>query len=277
MFDFPYIIEILTPLLESKNPLTQNMKSFSEKYHRIHAHGFGVSIPDNPMGRLRHGALEAITFNQLPVESERTVMNLNTFHTKKELDNILKQAHEVGITKILVVRGDGGPQLSPLNPADIGSKRRAASSSDLIRHINSEYRGQFIVGAAFNPYNPEDFELEKVKEKIEAGAQFIITQPIIGKNLHVDRLAEYDIPIVIEAWMSENIDLLYKSVKKKKDESASAYNPAENLKVLHSAYPESCMYLSLLSFTESWKELLPNYQSLSPENQSLRSVPSSGH
>ena len=259
MFDFPYIIEILTPLRESKIPLTQRMKLFSERYLRIHDHGFGVSIPDNPMGRLRHGALEAISSNRLPVEGERTVMNLNTFHTKKDLDSILDQAICLGITNILAVRGDGGPQLSALNPADIGSSRRAASSSDLIRYINAEYPGHFIVGAAFNPYNPEDFEIKKVKEKIEAGARFLITQPIIGKDPQVDRLAEFDITVVIEAWMSENIDLLYKSVRKKKDESAPAYDPAENLKLLHSAYPESCMYLSLLSFKENWKGLLPRF------------------
>ncbi len=257
MFDFPYIIEILTPLVESKNPLAQNMKAFPKKYRRIYEHGCGVSIPDNPMGRVRHGAVEAIKFNQLPVDSERTVMNLNTFHTKKDLDNILTQALDMGITKILAVRGDGGPQLSSIDPADIGSSRKAASSSDLIRHITSEYRGQFIVGAAFNPYNPEDFELKKVEEKIEAGARFLITQPIIGKNSHVDRLAEFDIPVVIEAWMSENIDLLYKSVKKKKDESAPEYDPVENLQLLHAAYPKSCMYLSLLSFKENWQGLLP--------------------
>ena len=149
MFDFPYIIEILTPLRESKIPLTQRMELFSEKYLRIYEHGFGVSIPDNPMGRLRHGALETISANRLPVESERTIMNLNTFHTKKDLDSILNQAIELGLTRILVVRGDGGPQLSALNPADIGSSRRAASSSDLIGYINAEYRGQFTVGAAF--------------------------------------------------------------------------------------------------------------------------------
>ena len=257
MFDFPYMIEILTPLVESKIPLTQGMKTFSEKYRRIYEHGFGVSIPDNPMGRLRHGALAAISANRLPVARERTVMNLNTFHTKKDLDSILGQAVELGISRILVVRGDGGPQLSALDPAAIGSSRRAASSSDLIRYINAEYKGRFIVGAAFNHYNPEDFEFKKVEEKIEAGARFIVTQPLIGKDPHVDRLAEFDITVVIEAWMSENVELLYRSVRKKKDESAPPYDPAENLKVLHTAYPGSCMYLSLLSFKEDWKGLLP--------------------
>ncbi len=257
MFDYPYIIEILSPLVESKIPLTQRMKSFSEKYLRVYEHGFGVSIPDNPMGRLRHGALETISSSRLPVEGERTVMNLSTFHTKKDLDSILSQAVDLGITRILVVRGDGGPQLSALDPAAIGSSRRAASSSDLIRYINTEYKGHFIVGAAFNHYNPEDFELRKVEEKIEAGARFIVTQPLIGKDPHVDRLAEFEITVVIEAWMSENVELLYRSVRKKKDESAPPYDPAENLKLLHAAHPESCMYLSLLSFKEDWKGLLP--------------------
>ena len=257
MFDFPYIIEILTPLVASKIPLAQGMKSFSEKYLRIYEQGFGVSIPDNPMGRLRHGALAAISSNRLPVASERTVMNLNTFHTKNDLDSILGQAVELGITMILVVRGDGGPQLSALDPAAIGSGRRAASSSDLIRYINAEYEGHFIVGAAFNPYNPEDFELKKAKEKIEAGARFIVTQPLIGRDPQVDRLAEFDITVVIEAWMSENVELLYRSVRKKKAESAPPYDPAENLTLLHAAYPESCIYLSLLSFKEDWRGLLP--------------------
>jgi hypothetical protein len=50
---------------------------------------------------------------------------------------------------------------------------------------------------------------------VEAGAKFVITQPIVGRDPNVDRLKNLGIPIVIEAWMSKNIDLLYKSVGKK--------------------------------------------------------------
>ena len=57
--------------------------------------------------------------------------------------------------------------------------------------------------------------------------------------------------------MSKNIDLLYKSVGKKTDASADAYDPVKNLNALHDAYPQNCVYLSMLSFKEDWKRILP--------------------
>lgn len=101
---------------------------------------------------------------------------------------------------ILVVRGDGGPLLPKLDPKSIGGSKSVATSIDLIRYINTEYSNQFITGAAFNPYNPMPFELNRMKQKIEAGARYAVTQPIIGK---------------------------------KKDEKAAKYDPVENLKALH--------------------------------------------
>lgn len=257
MFDFPYIIEILSPVLDSKHSLGRSMEVFAEKYRRIVRAGLGVSIPDNPMGRPRHSALETIACSHLPVESERTIMNLNTFHTRQELDSLLGQAAFLGLKYILVVRGDGGPQLPTLDPEQIGSSRKAVASSDLIGYITSKFPGRFIIGAAFNPYNPAEFELKKAEEKIEAGARFFITQPIFGKDPLVERLAGLDTTIVVEAWMSDNADLLYKSIRKKRDENEPAYDPVETLKSLHASYPRSCVYLSLLSFKDDWRGLLP--------------------
>ena len=132
-----------------------------------------------------------------------------------------------------------------------------ATSIDLIRYINKEYPHQFVTGAAFNPYNPMPFELDRMKQKIDAGAKYAVTQPIIGKDENADRLKDFDIAVVVEAWMSNNIDLLYKSVGKEKDEKADEYDPRENLKELHEFYPESCVYLSMLSFKRDWQEILP--------------------
>ena len=116
---------------------------------------------------------------------------------------------------------------------------------------------QIITGAAFNPYNPMPFELNRMRQKIDAGAKYAVTQPIIGQDDNVDRLKELNIAVVVEAWMSKNIDLLYRSVGKDKDERAEKYDPTENLKALHEAYPECCVYLSMLSFKEDWQEFLP--------------------
>jgi methylenetetrahydrofolate reductase (NADPH) len=257
MFDCAYLIEILTPKRATSAALEKRMSGFAKRYRRSFDSGIGVSIPDNPMGQPRFSLLEVIEFSDLPVHPQTTVMNLNTFHTKEELDGILYRASNLALKYLLVVRGDGGPALARLEPESIGSKKSVATSPDLIRYINSEYSGAFITGAAFNQYNPMPFELDRLKEKIDAGAKFVITQPVLGKDPKVDLLVDFNIPVVIEAWMSEKVDLLLKSVRREKDERAEGYDPLQNLRVLHDAYPKNCVYLSMLSFEQDWKAILP--------------------
>ena len=48
-----------------------------------------------------------------------------------------------------------------------------------------------------------------MEQKIEAGAKFAVTQPIIGSDRSVDELRLLKIPIIVEAWMSKNLDLFY--------------------------------------------------------------------
>jgi methylenetetrahydrofolate reductase (NADPH) len=155
------------------------------------------------------------------------------------------------------VRGDGGPLLPKLDPKSIGGKLSVATSIDLIRYINQEHPDQFITGAAFNPYKPSSYELKRVKQKLDAGAKFVVTQPIIGQDQSVISLKSLNTVVVLEAWMSNNIDLLYKSVGKEKDEKTDGYDPVENLKKLHEFHPECCIYLSMLSFQQDWHKILP--------------------
>ena len=164
MFKYPYLVELLSPKRSTGDQIEAFLDRFAERYRRIIDAGCGVSIPDNPMGQPRLGALESFELRDLSVDSEKVVMNLNTFHTRSELDGLLQKAAEA----------------------------------------NLKY-----------------------------------------------------IAIVVEAWMSNNIDLLYKSVGKKKDEKADKYDPAENLKALHEFYPQCSVYLSMLDFKQNWKEILP--------------------
>ena len=257
MFNYPYLVELLSPKRSNDDQFDSLLDRFAERYRRIIDAGFGVSIPDNPMGQPRLGALESFDLRNLSVDSDKVVMNLNTFHTKSELDGLLQKAAKVNLKYILVVRGDGGPLLPKLEAKSIGGSRSVATSIDLIRYINKEYSGQFITGAAFNPYSPMSFELDRMKQKIDAGAKYAVTQPVIGKDKSVDKLKDLNITIVVEAWMSENIDLLNRSVGKQMDEKAENYDPIENLKALHTFYPECNVYLSMLSFKQDWQVILP--------------------
>jgi methylenetetrahydrofolate reductase (NADPH) len=257
MFNYSYMVELLSPKRSADDQMESFLDRFAERYRRILDAGCGLSIPDNPMGQPRLGALESIQLRGLSVDPAKVVMNLNTFHTKNELDALLQNAAQANLKHLLVIRGDGGPLLPKLDPKSIGGKMSVATSIDLIQYINEEFSDQFITGAAFNPYNPMPFELNRMKQKIDAGAKYVVTQPIIGQDENVDKLKDFNIPIVVEAWMSKNIDLLYRSVGKDKDERAEKYDPTENLKTLHASYPECCVYLSMLSFKQDWQEILP--------------------
>jgi methylenetetrahydrofolate reductase (NADPH) len=209
------------------------------------------------MGQPRVGALECIESQKLALDPEKVIMNLNTFHTKKELDGLLKHAASAGLKYVLVVRGDGGPRLPKLDPKSINGQFSVATSIDLIRYINDTCPDQFVTGAAFNPFQPMPFETNRLKQKLHAGARFVVTQPIVGENESVSQIKTLGIPLVVEAWMSKNIDLFYKSVGKEKDEHAEPFDPVDNLKTLHACYPESCVYLSMLSFNQDWQAILP--------------------
>ena len=261
MFQVPYLIEILTPKRGSPGTVGEDMQRFAERYSTILAAGCGISVPDNPMGQPRYSALDAIHHGKLPVRPDRMVLNLNTFHTKAELERLLTDATRAGVRLLLVVRGDGGPQLPKLDPKLIGGSKTVTTSSDLIRYIHAQYPGLFITGASFNQYNPMDFEIAKLRQKIEAGAKFVITQPVIGRDPNVEPLKQFDLPVVIEAWMSKNVALLLKSVRKPESGEAAAYDPVGNLKTLHELYPGNCVYLSMLGFKQDWKAVLPRLAS----------------
>lgn len=259
MFGCPYLVEILTPKCVDLTNVKDKITMFAERYYRIFESKLGISVPDNPMGRPRFSFLEVLEQANLPVKPEKTVMNLNTFHTKEELDGLLQKAAEMGVKYLLVIRGDGGPELSILNPESIGGTKNVATASDLLRYINTEYTNTFIAGCAYNHYNPMPFESDRLREKIEAGAKFVVTQPVIGNDPKIDALFDFDIPVAIEAWMSANVELLFKSVRKERDESIKAYDPVKNLSILHEMYPDSCIYLSMLGFKKSWSEILPKF------------------
>jgi methylenetetrahydrofolate reductase (NADPH) len=257
MFEFPYIIELLSPKKSAGADLQRLLDRFAERYTLALDLGCGISVPDNPMGQQRLSLIDCLENCRLQANPEKVVMNLNTFHHKKELDALLDKAAELGIRNLLVVRGDGGPELPRIDAQSIGGKHSVATSVDLISYINSTWPDQFITGAAFNPYKSVGFEMPHFEKKVEAGARFVITQPLICHEPLVDDLRKFNVFVVVEAWMSPNIKLFYKSIGKEEEEYSTPFDPLKNLEELHSAYPDDCAYLALLDFNKDLRSYLP--------------------
>jgi methylenetetrahydrofolate reductase (NADPH) len=254
-------VELQTPKRSSED-IEKDLATFEDKYRKVVAAGWIVCITDNPMGLLSYGAMETIELLGLPVHPEQLMVHLNTFHPKKELDSILDAFQTAGGRHLLVVSGDGSQRLHRLEPAEVGIDGTTVTSVELIRYIAREYAGRFTCGVAFNPYEPQDAELAKMKRKADAGASFIITQPIIGRDDRLDALPAFGLPVTLDAWMSKKLHLLSECVGHEIPEG-TPYDPMENLKELRRNYPDYGLYLAILGFKTQYPLLQGLWESAS--------------
>jgi methylenetetrahydrofolate reductase (NADPH) len=242
----PYLIELLTPR-QSDPDFEARLEVFGQRYRRILDHGAVVSIPDNPLGNLHFTAMETVEFLGLPLDPERTLLHLNTFHRKADLDVFLEAARAAG-----------------LKPEALDSAAKAVTSVELLGYIARRYPDSFNCGVAFNQYEPAAPELEKLRRKIDAGARFIVTQPVIGANSAVSSLAAFGLPVWAGAWMSKRVDLLVECVGLGQLDTAG-YDPTANLALLHEIFPSFGLYLAQLSFKKDWCPLLTRTPCADPE------------
>lgn len=257
VFQSHNLIELLTPK-QSSPDFEADLKIFSERFQKIYDHEAVASIPDNPLGSLHFAAPEVLAYLSLPIDPERCLVHLNTFHRKSDLDDFLRQAKELRVKYLFCVSGDGSQRLTRLNPADLGMSVETVTAVELLAYIRKMCGGGFICGVAFNQYEPPEHEIQKLKHKLDAGAQFIITQPVIGRDERVLNLKQYCVPVFAAAWMSKRIDLLKQCLGVEGENIPGDYDPLENLRILRETYSDYGLYYSLLGFKRDWNEILSN-------------------
>ncbi len=246
--DKRYHIELVPPK-QSSEELEKELGKLERRYNRVVDKGYIACICDNAMGNISFQGTELIDELGLEVKPGLVSIHLNTFHTKQELDEILKAGVDNNIEDILVVTGDGNERLPKLTPEDIGVEGvESVTSVELLKYIRREYNDTFTLGVAFNPYEPADHEIEKMKRKVDASAEYAITQPVIEQHELVDKLLEdFDIPVIVESWMSRKLHLLSDAVGYEIPED-TLYDPIENLKTLHERYEGCGFYLAFVGF-----------------------------
>ena len=122
-------------------------------------------------------------------------------HTKSEIGGILKDIQRRGIRNILALRGDP-PKGQPADAALTGDLRY---SSDLVRLIRSQYGDQVSIGVAGFPEGhilapDKDADARYLKEKVLAGADFVITQIFFDNRLYfeyVERLKKIGVQVPV--------------------------------------------------------------------------------
>lgn len=117
----------------------------------------------------------------------------------KFIDEALEKAHTSGCHNILALRGD-----PPLDGSESTGTFKYAK--DLVNHIRKLYGNHFNIGVAGYPEGhsddePEELMLKYLKEKCDAGADFIITQMFYDADRFITwcskvRKAGIEIPII---------------------------------------------------------------------------------
>jgi methylenetetrahydrofolate reductase (NADPH) len=248
-----YYIEVLSPRQNTPD-LEDALVKFAEKYRMVHDAGHIICIPENPMGNLAFQGTELIQELGLPVNPAQVSIHLNTFHTKGDVDWILGTAADMGIRHVLVISGDGSERQPKLRGPAIDMDVQSVTSVELLRYIHREFPGQFDVGVAFNPYEPPTHEFTKLQHKIDAGAASITTQPILGEHKSLEKVLQFGLPVVVEAWMSKRLHLLSECVGYEISVDA-VYDPMENLSQLIRNYPGCGFYLSMLGFKSQFPHI----------------------
>ena len=193
---FIKIVEIVPPKLSVIPPL------FFDKIASLQSEADYFSVPSNPMGNIHmaNGAVcrEITRFSKKPSILHLPIKGRDLLQHQSHLLGI----HQMGIRHLLIVMGD----------------RTIASSdnldtTDLVRLVKEQFnRGfnsfnesigeptKFVVGCAVNltpsqkegGHNEPRFQIDRLHLKIQAGADFLITQPLFDVEKAKSFLNDYE-------------------------------------------------------------------------------------
>jgi len=167
-----------------------------------------VNITDSAMAKVRMGSMGCAMLVQQSVGIEAIIHYTSRDRNLMALQSDLIGAHANGIRNVLALTGD---------PPRMGDYPGASGiwdvdSTGLVQMMNRFNEGidwngtsigtpaNFNIGCAFEPTAPDvEVHIERLRKKIAAGANFIMTQPIFDANVlreTLARIGDIKIPIL---------------------------------------------------------------------------------
>lgn len=161
-----------------------------------------INVADSPMARVRMSAMMLCYLIQHQVDIETIIHFTTRDRSLMGLQSELLGAHAAGIRNILALTGD---------PPSLGDYPDSTAVYDvdsvgLIRVINKMKEGEdssgssigrsanFTIACAIDPTKPDlEDEVRRLREKIQSGADFVMTQPIFDVNVWTNFLKLYGV------------------------------------------------------------------------------------
>lgn len=200
---FVYSVEVNPPRSPNVDKLLERVKALREEGVNV------VNIPDGPRASAR---ISAMVLGHLI--QEKTGMEVILHYTCRDrnilgMQSDLLGAEALGIRNILCVTGDPPkwgdyPMATAVFDVDSIGLLRIASRLNSSRDLAGNpipHSTHFILGCGANPGASDlEREIERLHRKVEAGAQFIMTQPVFEPALWEEfrhRVEDLKVPILV--------------------------------------------------------------------------------
>jgi methionine synthase I (cobalamin-dependent)/5,10-methylenetetrahydrofolate reductase len=203
---FVTLVELVSP--KGVSPATQVQKA-----RKLHTFGIdGINIPDGPRASARMSALALAAILQRDVGIETVLHFACRDRNVIGMQSDLLGAWALGLRNVLAITGDP-PKLGNYPNATAVFDVDAIGLTNLINRLNhgldlagnpiGEPTG-FSIGVGVNPGAINlDEELRRLDWKIEAGAEYMITQPVFDLRIlerFMTRIKHVRIPLVCGIW-----------------------------------------------------------------------------
>jgi homocysteine S-methyltransferase len=171
-----------------------------------------INIPDGPRASARMSPMAMATQLERQVEIETIIHYCCRDRNLLGMQSDLLGAHALGLRNVLIITGDP-PKLGDYPDATAVFDVDSIGLTNMVTRLNAglDVGGNaigdptsFFVGCGVNPGSPDlDREIARFEWKVDAGAQFCITQPVFDVEAllrFLTRIAHIRIPVIAGVW-----------------------------------------------------------------------------
>lgn len=165
---FDVMVEVVPPDGSDAAPLMKILEGINDLSFA------GFSVATNPVAKPRMDALSLCRILQDELKRPATLHVTTRDHNRLSLQGLLWGAKALGIKTVLAMTGDFVPLAEEGNVSSV----RDMSVPDLITMAR---KAGLYTGVVMNPFTDDlrlGIAIKRLKEKVAAGAQFVVTQPV---------------------------------------------------------------------------------------------------
>ena len=204
--EFVTSVEIVPPKGVDPTPMLEQCRA-------LRAAGVAaVNVPDGPRAQSRMGVLPSAILIQRDVGIETVIHYCCRDRNLLGMFSDILGAHAAGLRNILIITGDP-PKMGPYPEATAVFDIDSIGLTNLVYRLNhgldpgSNPIGaptRWVIGVGVNPGALDlDRELSRFAWKVDAGAEFAVTQPVFDVRqleLFLERVEQFKIPVVAGIW-----------------------------------------------------------------------------